>query len=206
MFSRFSITTLLVIFYLALRPAESVAQYASPGDPKPLSRVGGAAGEALNQIVRENVGQGYSAQSLNLLALQNARGAVPYVGQQTTRGSSSGSRPAFNFGGGGTNAKPFSGFSPDATVSPYLNLFREDFEGGSDLNYNTLVRPQLQQQAVNQQVQRQAIELQRQLQSVAAQADFNPQGAKDVYPTGHQTAYRYFGHYYPTMGRQRAKR
>ena len=27
------------------------------------------------------------------------------------------------------------------TVSPYLNLFREDFDGGGDFNYQTLVRP-----------------------------------------------------------------
>ena len=55
--------------------------------------------------------------------------------------------------------KPFSGYSPAPTTSPYLNLFREDFAGNSDLNYNTLVRPQLQQQAFNQQVQRQGQEM-----------------------------------------------
>jgi hypothetical protein len=78
-------------------------------------------------------------------------------------------------------------------------------EGGSDFNYNTLVRPQLQQQQINRQVQRQGMEFARQLQSVAAQSDFNPQGSKDMYPTGHQTVYRYFGHYYPTAGRTRGR-
>jgi hypothetical protein len=182
--------------------SDSAAQYLS--DPKPLSQVGGSAQEAMNQIVRQGVGQGYNVQSLNMIALQNTRDRIPYVGQQSTRGTASGPRLPFG-SGGSSSAKPFTSFSPEPTVSPYLNLFREDFEGNSDLNYNTLVRPQLQQQAVNQQVQRQAQDLQRQLQSVAAQSDFNPQGAKDVYPTGHQTVFRYYGHYYPTMGRQRRR-
>jgi hypothetical protein len=181
---------------------DSAGQYIS--DQKPLSRVGGPTEETMNQIVRQSVGQGYNVQSLNLIALQNSRSGVPYVGQQSTRGTASGPRLPFGSGGSST-AKPFTSFSPEPTVSPYLNLFREDFEGNSDLNYNTLVRPMLQQQAVNQQVQRQAQDLQRQLQSVAAQSDFNPQGAKDVYPTGHQTVFRYYGHYYPTMGRQRRR-
>jgi hypothetical protein len=141
---------------------------------------------------------------LNLIALQNAREHVPYVGQTTTRTSSA---PRIGLGLGPSGAsKPFSSYSPEPTVSPYLNLFREDIEGNSDLNYNTLVRPQLQQQAINQQVQRQNLELSRQIQSVAAQSDFNPQGAKDIYPTGHPTAYRYFGHFYPSMSVRRRGR
>jgi hypothetical protein len=173
-------------------------------DPRPVSRLGGATENIMNQIVRQDVGRGFSVQSLNMIALQNSRAQIPNVGQLSTRGTASGPRLPFGSGGSST-AKPFTSFSPEPTVSPYLNLFREDFEGNSDLNYNTLVRPMLQQQEVNQQVQRQAQDLQRQLQSVAAQSDFNPQGAKDVYPTGHQTVFRYYGHYYPTMGRQRRR-
>ena len=176
----------------------AAAQY----DPRPVSRTGGAATEALNQIVREDVGTGFSSSSLNMIALQNSQARVPYVGQSSTQ--SGGSRIGLGLGGSG-GSKPFSGFTPDPTVSPYLNLFREDLEGGGDLNYNTLVRPMLQQQQVNQQVQRQAVEFQRKLQGIAAQSDFNPQGAKDIYPTGHQTAFRYFGHYYPGMQRARGR-
>jgi hypothetical protein len=100
--------------------------------------------------------------------------------------------------GGSGQGKPFSGFSPSPTTSPYLNLFREDFGGNSDLNYNTLVRPQLQQQQFNQQVQRQSLDMSRRMQAMAAQSDYNPQGSKDQYPTGHQTVFKYFGHYHPT--------
>lgn len=197
-------TLCLAVGSSLLFPAWSAAQLAVPNDPKSLSSVGGVAGEALDQIVRDGVGQGYSGQSLNFIALQNARARVPYVGQLTTRTTGNAPRIRSN-AGGSLSAKPFSSYSPSPTVSPYLNLFREDFEGNSDLNYNTLVQPMLQQQQVNQQVQRQAIELERQLQSVAAQSDFNPQGSKDIYPTGHQTVFGYYGHYYPTVGRQRRR-
>jgi hypothetical protein len=50
-------------------------------------------------------------------------------------------------------AKPFGGSGSVYTsgVSPYMNLFRNDTNGGTLDNYTTLVRPQLQQQRMNQQ-------------------------------------------------------
>jgi hypothetical protein len=69
--------------------------------------------------------------------------------------------------------------------------------GGSNFNYSTLVQPQLQQQQLNQQLERQNLQTNRRLQAIAAQADFNPEGSKDEYPTGHQTVFQYMGHYYP---------
>jgi hypothetical protein len=134
---------------------------------------------------------------LNQIALQNARARAPYFGPTTA--AAQGPRVNLGLGAPGPANKPFSSFSPTPTTSPYLNLFREDFEGGSDFNYNTLVRPMLQQQQFNQQVQRQSIELSRRMQSMSAQSDFNPAGAKDQYPTGHQTAYRYYGHFHPRV-------
>jgi hypothetical protein len=107
-------------------------------------------------------------------------------------------------GAGGSQVnKPFTGYDPGPTVSPYLNLFREDLEGNDHFNYTSLVRPQLQQQQFNQQVQRQNLELNRRLQSLAAQSDFNPEGSKSQHPTGHQTVFNYHGHYYPSMGARR---
>ena len=93
-------------------------------------------------------------------------------------------------------SKPFSSYSSAPTVSPYLNLFRTDLAGGGNFNYSTLVEPQLQQQQVNQQLQRAAVQQNRRLTSIAAQSDYNPEGAKDQYPTGHQTVFNYMGHYY----------
>lgn len=111
----------------------------------------------------------------------------------------SGARPAAQYGGTSQLAnKPFSAYTSQPTVSPYLNLFRVDLNGNNDFNYSTLVRPQLQQQRVNQQLEQQNIQNARRLQAIAAQPDFNPQGSKDEYPTGHQTVFNYMGHYYPT--------
>jgi hypothetical protein len=164
---------------------------------KPLAQSGGYARQELNSIYSQDVGGGFSVQSLNSFALQNARAQIPNVGQQTTRQAGPQSRIGLTPGGGGGLGKPFSGFSASPTVSPYLNLFREDFAGNSDLNYSTLVRPQLQQNQFNQQVQRQGMEMTRRMQSIAAQGAFNPQGSKEQYPTGHQTVFKYFGHYHP---------
>ena len=117
------------------------------------------------------------------------------------RSSFQGMRSGVNTGkAAGSQRKPFSSYNSQPTVSPYLNLFRNDLgTGGTNLNYSTLVEPQLRQQQVNQQLQRQDVQANRRLQSIAAQSDYNPEGAKDQYPTGHQTAFNYMGHYYPAV-------
>jgi hypothetical protein len=168
------------------------------GDPRPLSNTGGAAGAELNQIYGQDVGYGYSAASINRHTLLNNQVRAPYgpgIGaiSQTAR-------PRIGLGVGTSSpaGKPFSGYTPSPTISPYLNLFREDFDGSSDFNYQTLVRPMLQQQQINQQVERQAMEMARRMQSMAAQSDFSPQGSTTQFPTGHQTVFMYYGHYYPT--------
>ena len=92
-------------------------------------------------------------------------------------------------------------------MSPYLNLFRTDLQGGGNFNYSTLVQPQLQQQQLNQQMERQNSQTNRRLQSIAAQSDYNAQGSKDQYPTGHQTVFNYMGHYYqPAQVKQKRTR
>lgn len=99
--------------------------------------------------------------------------------------------------------KPFASVTPAPTVSPYMNLFREDISGESDLNYQTLVRPQLDQQRINARVQRQNMELARRVQSISAQSNYGkPQGSESQYPTGHPTAFGYFSHFYPSPGRR----
>jgi hypothetical protein len=159
-----------------------------------MSNVGGHTGQEMSNIYNEAIGSGYSAQSLNSIALSNARARSGYSGQPVAPAP----QQRLNLQPSGGGAKPFSNFSPAPTTSPYLNLFRDDFGGNSDLNYNTLVRPQLQQQAFNQQVQRQGQEMARRMQSMAAQGDFNPQGDKNQFPTGHQTTWGYYGHFHPT--------
>ena len=67
------------------------------------------------------------------------------------------------------NGKPFQTASTGPTVSPYLNLFREE-EATTEAapSYYAFVRPQLEQQAANQQQQRDIQQLQRQLQATSA--------------------------------------
>lgn len=137
--------------------------------------------------------------SLNTQALNMLRNMY------TSSGSMPSSRPAASVGGGIAPSKPFSSYTPQPTVSPYLNLFRVDLNGNNDFNYSTLVQPQLQQQRLNQQIQQQALENARRVQKIAAQAAYNPEGSKDQYPTGHQTVFSYTGHYYP-VARPPAKR
>lgn len=186
-------------FAFGLLTLVSLASFAQAQfDAKPVSQTGGYTGQAMQQIYRENVGTGFSGSSLNMIALQNAQARVPFVGQTTT----SFGVPRVGSGFAPSNiTKPFSSYTAAPTVSPYMNLFREDLEGGSDINYNTLVRPQLQQQAFNQQVQRE-IDYSVKMQSIAAQNDYNAQGSKDILPTGHQTAFRYTGRYYPGLMRR----
>jgi hypothetical protein len=171
----------------------------------PSSAVGGNASTELNRIYGQASGGNYSVSSLNRFALDSVRAQVPNVGQQSTNLRNPSARVATMSSPTRLN-KPFSGYSPSPTVSPYLNLFRTDLGGNNDLNYNTLVRPQLQQQQLNAQVQRQNIELSRRVQSIAAQADYNVEGSKDELPTGHQTAFMYTGHYFPQQQAHRPRK
>jgi hypothetical protein len=177
-----------------------VAQAQAPihGDPRPLSNIGGSAGSELSSIYRQDVGSGYSGAAINRNYLRDSSVRAPYgPGGSISTGPQ---RPRIGLGVGSPSpaGKPFSGYTPPPTVSPYLNLFREDLDGSSDFNYQTLVRPLLQQQQINQQVDRQAMEMARRMQSLAAQSDFNPQGSTTQFPTGHQSVFMYYGHYYPT--------
>jgi hypothetical protein len=172
-------------------------------DPRPVSNVGGIAGSELGQIYREDVGYGYSGASVNRNTLMDNRVRAPYGPGGSFATNPQRPRIGLGLGSAAPASKPFSGYSPPPTISPYLNLFREDLDGSSDFNYQTLVRPMLQQQQFNQQVERQAMEMARRMQSMAAQSDFNPQGSTTQFPTGHQATFGYYGHYYPTANYRR---
>lgn len=160
------------------------------------------ASNELRQIYTQDVGTGYTSQSLNQLSLANARAQVGNFGQASVnqRFAPGGGSRVPTLGGGGPTSKPFSSVSSGPTVSPYLNLFRSDLDGSGDFNYQTLVRPQFQQLATNQQFQRQNTELSQRVQAISAQSAFqNPAGSEQQYPTGHATAFGYYGRYYPGM-------
>ena len=66
------------------------------------------------------------------------------------------------------------------TVSPYLNLFREDNDAGALPNYQSLVRPLQRQHAVNQ-AQQQILQQQTQ---VIQQLELNIEGIQQQRATG----------------------
>jgi hypothetical protein len=139
-----------------------------------------------------------SVTSLNQMALRNAQQAMQQSYQQQSNGGMPGAgRIGLGLDTSFSGSKPFSGFSQGPTVSPYLNLFRVDQNGFQGFNYSTLVQPQLQQQQFNQKQNQQNNTTTRRLQAISAQADYNVQGSKEEFPTGHQTVFQYMGHYYP---------
>jgi hypothetical protein len=66
--------------------------------------------------------------------------------------------------------KPFQSRSDEPTVSPYLNLYRDEERGAAIPNYFTYVRPQLEQLEANRAQQREVQQLRAQLQSASAAA------------------------------------
>lgn len=150
-----------------------------------------------SRIYTPNVALRANSQLQNRLDAGYSGVRPPALANLPSMQSSGASRIGLGLGASSRSSKPFSSYSSQPTVSPYLNLFRTDLNGGGNFNYSTLVQPQLQQQQLNQQLERQNLQTNRRLQAIAAQSDYNPEGSKDQYPTGHQTVYQYTGHYYP---------
>jgi hypothetical protein len=94
----------------------------------------------------------------------------------------------------GTFGKPFAGASGGGSVSPWLAL-SEPFSSSAH-NYYTQVRPQLEQQRVNQQMAARSQQMQRQLASLQSQQPYNPTGNENMAPTGHVATYMNYGGYY----------
>ena len=91
------------------------------------------------------------------------------------------------------------------TVSPYLNLLRNNDEGALP-NYYSLVRPQLQQQAFIQ--QQQAINQQQMAfsaQQAAAVGSLTSQIQPLVTPTGKASQFMNTSRYYPAVGGNRRR-
>ena len=163
---------------------------------KPASNIGGYTGNEMSNIYRNSIGNSYTVAQVIQNTTNQTSSQAPYVGQEIRSGARFDVPTSF-----GPTSKPFSGYTSPSTVSPWMNMFREDLSGQGDLNYQTLVRPMLNQQKINQQVERQNMELGRRLQAVSAQNAYNPQGSKDIYPTGHPTVFMSYSHFYPSAGR-----
>ncbi|WP_425400926.1 hypothetical protein [Aeoliella sp.] len=111
-----------------------------------------------------------------------------------------------NFGvgtAGASGSKPFANVTPAPTISPYLNLFNDSFAGDNDLNYQTIVRPQLRQQRFNDQVRRRESEINQQLTALSARNAYNTTGNQGVMPTGHSATFQNYSRFYPAKSRRR---
>lgn len=102
------------------------------------------------------------------------------------------SRPAAQIAqqSGGRTNKPFNTVVSTPTVSPYLNLYREE-QGEGAPNYYAFVRPQIQQMQANQQQALKLQQLERQLGAAAAPAP----AARASY-SGSAARYGDTGHFY----------
>lgn len=94
-------------------------------------------------------------------------------------------------------SKPFANVQRQPTLSPYLNLLRNDGEDvGGAPNYFAFVRPMLDQQQTNRRTNRQIQGLGREMQAVNRQLGHQPSEAGMLRPTGHQTVFMNHSHYY----------
>jgi hypothetical protein len=104
--------------------------------------------------------------------------------------------PSYGFAGVNAlgRAKPFSSISRGPSVTPYLAL--DQPFSNTATNYYTLIRPQLEQQRINQNQDRQNQLMQRQLSQVASRPPYDPTGSETMAPTGHTAVYMNYGGYY----------
>lgn len=94
-------------------------------------------------------------------------------------------------------SKPFANVQRQPTLSPYLNLLRNDGEDVGGLpNYFAFVRPMLDQQQANRRTNRQIQGLGSEMQAVNRQLAHQPSEASILRPTGHQTVFMNHSHYY----------
>jgi hypothetical protein len=157
-----------------------------------------------------NFNRSVSPQFLIRQGIERQAGARGGMGTAVRAPSSLSSprRQAASFGAGtvgtaaGPTSKPFAGVTPSPTVSPYMNLFRTDLGGNDDLNYQTLVQPQLRQQDFNRQFSVQEQQLNRRVQALSARNPYAAQGSPNMMPTGHGATHRYYSHFYPQLNRR----
>lgn len=195
----------VIVGMTALNAASAVVAQSSNYNVRavPDGSVGGFAGREMQRIRVQSVGTGYGApNSANLINQTLAQGVsvggsptyAPRISGGAARGTGLSNQP---------RNKPFANASRGPTVSPYLNLFRDSaVSDPNQVDYQTLVQPQLQQQQMNNQIQQQARALGQQFQALSAQPAFNPQGSQIQSPTGHTTFFNNTLNYYPLRNRR----
>lgn len=96
--------------------------------------------------------------------------------------------------------KPFSQVQRGPSVTPYLGLVSDNPFTSSTTNYFNTVRPQLEQQKMNEKLQMQNIRMQKQLEEVASKPPYDITGSEQRAPTGHAAVYQNNGGVYGNSG------
>jgi hypothetical protein len=152
---------------------------------------------------------GFAATEIGRLA--NSSNPAAYSASRLVTSAMTPPRPSgglghFNPGSVSTAAmgranKPFSSISKGPSVTPYLALDNPFTSPAT--SYYTQIRPQLEQQRVNQQQERQNQLMQRQISQYTAIRPFDPTGSEMRAPTGHASVYMNLGGYYQMPQRRR---
>lgn len=153
----------------------------------------------------------YAAAQVN--QLKNRNSAAGFTSQQITNSVINQAIPRYQFsnvnrgllrGASGSSAvtrpKPFTGANQGSSTSPYLGLLADSPFSSTTTNYFSKVRPQIEQQRMNDQLMSQNMKLQQQLQAVAAQGPYSATGSEDRAPTGHAAVYMNNGGTYGNHG------
>ena len=95
--------------------------------------------------------------------------------------------------GGGIYRGGVNPYNPKPTVSPYLNLLQNN----QNLpQYQTLVRPFLEQQSINDINQRDSQLMRRQINTLQGRSAGAGAGSGPMRSTGHPTRFMNYSHYY----------
>lgn len=153
----------------------------------------------------------FSQTQLN--QLNNRNSASAFTGQRVMSGVINRSVPQYNFstvnrgilkGAMGSSMasrqKPFSQVQRGPSTSPYLGLLSDNPFTSTTTNYFSNVRPQLEQQKMNEKLQMQNIRMQKQLEEVAAKPPYDITGSEQRAPTGHAAVYQNNGGVYGNPG------
>jgi hypothetical protein len=146
-----------------------------------------------------------------LSALNNQNSAAAYTSERFKNQVYNNAVPRYNFSSvnrnifsgaksGPTKSKPFSQVQRGPSTSPYMGLLSDNPFTSSTTNYFTNVRPQLEQQRMNEKLQMQNIKMQKQLEEIATRPPYDPTGSEDRAPTGHAAVYQNNGGVYGNPG------
>lgn len=144
----------------------------------------------------------FSTNQLNSIKNQNS--SAQYSSQRYRNSVFNSAVPQYNFSSVNRNlfsgamkppsrSKPFSHVQQGANTNPYMGLLSDNPFTSSTTNYFNNVRPQIEQQRMNQKLMEQNMKMQKQLNSIAARPPFDPTGSEDRAPTGHAAVYQEHG-------------